>query len=254
MLGIEKHMEATQTTIRKNLERVRTRMIEAAQSAGRDINSTRLVVVTKGQPVSVIRAAVEAGATILGENYPEETLPKMQEIGMQPGLSWHMIGHLQSRKAGLVAVHFDTFESLDNLPLAQKLERILALQNRRLPVLLEFNVGGEESKYGWDASEERHWERLLGDVENVLHLPHLEVRGLMTMPPFAEDPETSRPYFDRLRRLADYFSGRFQAQSFSELSMGTSGDFEVAIQEGATLIRLGTAILGPRPPKRSATA
>lgn len=246
-------MQSTQTTIRNNLEQVKIRMSEASRSVGRDINSTRLVVVTKGQPTGVIREAIEAGATILGENYPEETLPKMQEIGKLPELSWHMIGHLQSRKAMLVAGNFDMLESLDNLHLAQKLERLLTEQNRRLPVLLEFNVGGEESKFGWNAADERLWDNLLDEVEKVLHLPHIEVRGLMTMPPLADAPEMSRPYFDRLRRLASYFSEKFQPQNFSELSMGTSGDFEVAIQEGATLIRVGTAILGPRPPKKTVT-
>lgn len=236
-----------QTTIRANLEDVSRRMRQAARAAGRAEDAARLVVVTKAQPVEAIRAAIEAGAEILGENYPEETLPKMQALQTGKEVAWHMIGHLQSRKADLVAAHFDMLQSLDSLRLVEKLERQLAQKNRVLPVLLEINVSGEESKNGWPGWEEARWEQLLPEVEQVMAAWHLDLRGLMTMPPYEVNAEINRPYFARLRRLAEFLGKRFGAERFSQLSMGTSADYEVAVQEGATLVRIGTAIMGPRP-------
>lgn len=222
----------------------------AARSVGRQPEDVRLVVVTKAQPLSVVQAAIQAGVTILGENYPEEAAAKIQSL---PGaaVAWHMIGHVQSRKADLVANHFAMLHSLDSLKLANRLERFCMQMGRKLPVLLEFNVGGEESKFGWDAGDEAQWQACLPDIEAILALPHLEVRGLMSMPPLAEDPEASRPYFRLLRRLRDFLARHFPAVSWDELSMGTSADYTVAIQEGATLVRIGTAIVGPRPPRRA---
>ena len=242
-------MVALSSIIRQNYEGVMERIQRAAQSAGRTAENVRLVVVTKAQPVEVVRAAIEAGARVLGENYPEESQPKIIELGHQGGVEWHMIGHLQSRKAGIVAEHFDMFQSLDSLRLAEKLERQLADRDRVLPVLLELNVGGEESKSGWQAADEELWEALLPEVEAVLALPHLAVRGLMTMPPLFDDPEEARPYFVRLRRLGEFLAHRFGTDHFQAYSMGTSADFEAAVQEGATLVRVGTAIVGPRPRK-----
>lgn len=242
-------MNALTAQIQENIERVYETIQRAAQSVDRDANKVRLVVVTKAQPADVIQAAIEAGARILGENYPEETLPKMEVVGRPAGAAWHMIGHLQSRKAGLVAEHFDLLQSLDSLRLAEKLDRRLAEVNRVLPVLLEVNVSGEESKFGWAAWEEAQQQSLLREVEAVLNLPHLEVRGLMTMPPLYGDPEQTRPYFVRLRRLSELLAARYGEQHFSELSMGTSADYPAAVQEGATLVRIGTAIVGPRPKK-----
>jgi len=240
-------MVALSTLIRQNYENVLTRIQRAAESAGRGTDDVRLVVVTKAQPVEVVRAAVEAGARILGENYPEETQPKILELGHLNGVQWHMIGHVQSRKAGIVAEHFDMLQSLDSLRLAEKLERQLAERDRALPVLLEFNVGGEESKSGWQAADEAGWDALLAEIEPLLAMPHLAVRGLMTMPPLFDNPEDARPYFVRLRRLGDFLARRYGAEHFTEYSMGTSADFEAAVQEGATLVRVGTAIVGPRP-------
>ena len=242
-------MEAPVATIRQNIEIVTERITRAAQSVGRSEGDVRLVVVTKAQPVEVVRAAIDAGARILGENYPEETLPKIQALGRPEGVQWHMIGHLQSRKAGIVAEHFDLFQSLDSLRLAEKLERLLAEQNRVLPVLLEVNAGGEESKHGWPAWDEAQWESLLPEFASIFEMPHLSVRGLMTMPPLYDDPEQTRPFFARTRRLSEYLARRFDSQNFVELSMGTSSDYVAAVQEGATLVRIGTAIVGPRPKK-----
>lgn len=235
--------------IRQNFEEVSEKIRRAEQSAGRVANSARLVVVTKAQPVEVIRAAISAGAQALGENYPEETLPKIQAIGKVEGVAWHMIGHLQSRKVGIVAEHFDILQSLDSVRLAEKLERQLAEAEKILPVLLEFNVSGEESKFGWPGWDEGHWDDLRSEIEQILALPHLRLRGLMTMPPLYDDPEQTRPYFVRLRRLAEFFARQYGADHFAELSMGTSSDYEAAVQEGATYVRVGTAIVGPRPPR-----
>jgi PLP dependent protein len=239
-------MDTLTEVIERNIGDIKERIERAAKSAGRSGASVHLVVVTKSQPVSVAEAAIAAGATILGENYPEETLPKILALGKPEGIGWHMIGHLQSRKAGIVSEHFDMLQSLDSLRLAEKLERRLAEQNRVLPVLLEMNVGGEESKFGWQAQEESQWEDLLPEIEQIAALPHIAIRGLMTMPPYYEDAERTRPFFVQLRKLSEWLNSRFPKATFSELSMGTSVDFEAAVQEGATYVRIGQAILGPR--------
>jgi pyridoxal phosphate enzyme (YggS family) len=245
------NVETLSLDIRERYLRTLERIAVAARSRGRDPNSVHLVVVTKAQPAEVVQAAVKAGARRLGENYPEEALEKMQALGRlsEAGeeVEWHMIGHVQSRKAASVVENFALVHSLDSLKLANRLERFAAQAGRRLPVLLEFNVSGEASKYGWSAWQEEHWQDLLPEVSAVLNCTHLEVRGLMTMPPFSEHPEASRPYFCCLRRLAEYFAGKFPQASWRELSMGTSADFEIAVQEGATLVRVGQAILGARP-------
>ena len=218
----------------------------AAKRAGRSPDAVRLVVVTKSQPLEVVRAAIEAGAGILGENYAEEGVTKLQSLREFSAVEWHMIGHVQSRKAQLVAANFNLMHSLDSLKLARRLDRFSGEAGRRLPVLLEFNVGGEESKGGWEAVDEARWGELSDDVAEILALPNLQVRGLMTMPPLGSMPEDSRPYFQRLRRLQDHLSAQFPEADFSELSMGTSSDFETAVEEGATFVRVGTAIVGAR--------
>lgn len=221
----------------------------AEKRAGRAAGSAKLVVVTKSQPVEIVRAALEAGVKILGENYPEEAVAKIQAIG-ETDAEWHMIGHVQSRKADLIPANFFLLHSLDSVKLATRLDRFAAQAGRVLPALLEFNVGEEESKFGWSAMEESRWPELLVEVDMVLKLQNLTVRGLMTMPPLFDDPERTRPYFQKLRRLRDFLAQNFPAADWSELSMGTSADFEGAVEEGATLVRVGTAIVGPRPPKR----
>jgi PLP dependent protein len=218
----------------------------AATKAGREPESVKLVVVTKSQPVEIVRAAIEAGAKILGENYAEEGVTKLQSLREFSAVEWHMIGHVQSRKAQLVAANFNLMHSLDSLKLAKRLDRFSAEAGRQLPVLLEFNVGGEDSKGGWSAWDEARWSELLGDVSEVLALPNLQVRGLMTMPPLGSTAEFSRPFFQRLRRLQGFLVSQFSQADFSELSMGTSSDFEIAVEEGATFVRVGTAIVGAR--------
>jgi pyridoxal phosphate enzyme (YggS family) len=233
-------------SIRENYQHALNQIANAARKSQRDPGEVRLVVVTKSQPLEVVQAAVEAGVRILGENYPEEGVRKMQSLAGQTGVEWHMIGHVQSRKARLVADHFALLHSLDNLKLAQRLDRFAAESGQVLPVLLEFNVGGEESKAGWEASDEAHWDAVLPEVAAVLDLPHLGVQGLMSMPPLGEDPEDSRQFFIRLRQLRDHLAAQFPNAAWHELSMGTSADYTVAVEEGATLVRVGTAIVGAR--------
>lgn len=218
----------------------------AAKKSGRTADSVNLVVVTKTQPMEVVQAAIEAGVLILGENYPEEGAMKIQSLGHFSAVEWHMIGHIQSRKAQIVAQNFNFVHSLDGLKLANRLSRFAEESKRMLPVLLELNVGGEESKSGWDASNETEWSRLVDEVGAVLALPQLQVRGLMTMPPLGTTAEASRPYFQKLKRLQEFFHAQFPGADFGELSMGTSLDFEVAVEEGATFVRVGTAIVGSR--------
>jgi hypothetical protein len=204
------------------------------------------MAVTKGHRVEVIQAVVAAGARLLGENYIEEALVKMQTLSGISGIEWHMIGHVQSRKAQLVSQHFSCIHSVDSLKLADRLNRFTAERNQHLPVLLECNVSGEESKFGFKAWDESKWDELTYEIAPILDLPALEVRGLMTMPPFFPYPEESRPYFQKLKRLQIFLQDRFKRNHWDELSMGMSGDFEIAIQEGATIVRIGTAILGER--------
>jgi hypothetical protein len=158
-----------------------------------------------------------------------------------------MIGHVQSRKAALVAEHFSYLHSLDSLKLAQRFDRLVGEADRKLPVLLEMNVSGEESKFGFTAWDERLWPDLAISITPIIELSGIEVRGLMTMAPFFDQPEPVRPYFRQLRKLQSFLRNRFPTACWDELSMGMSGDFEVAIQEGATWLRIGTSIMGPRP-------
>lgn len=232
-----------------NLETVNDRIASAAARSGRQVSDVRLVVVSKGQPIEVIASAVEAGIRDFGENYPEETVPKIQALAGRD-LTWHMIGHLQSRKTRLVCDHFQWMQSLDSLRLAEKMERQLDEIGRSLPVLLEFNVGGEESKSGWLAADESAWPGMVDEIGQILNFPHLVVKGLMTMPPLTTTPLEARVFFQKLVKLQIYLKSQFPARTWDEISMGTSSDFEAAVEEGATIIRIGTAILGPRPVRK----
>ncbi len=194
------------SSIRKNFLQVSEQIEQAARSAGREPESIRLIVVTKGHPVELIQAAVKAGARRLGENYVDEALAKMDALGEPTGLEWHMIGHVQSRKAQSVSERFDWLHSLDSLKLAQRLDRFAGAIGRRLPVLLECNTSGEETKFGWPAWQETTFPVLALEFQEITRLPNLEVRGLMTMAPFFDEPEPSRPCFRRLSQLRDYLA------------------------------------------------
>jgi hypothetical protein len=241
-------MSTLSDSIHERYQHTLERIAAAERRAGRVPGSTRLVVVTKSQPREVVEAAIEAGVMILGENYPEEALEKITSIRAE-GVEWHMIGHVQSRKADLIPAHFALMHSLDSLKLANRLDKFAREAGHKLPVLLEFNVGEEISKFGWSSANESGWPNLLAEIDMVLKLSHLLVQGIMTMPPLFDDPEQARPYFQRLRRLREFLATSLPGGDWSELSMGTSADFESAVEEGATLVRIGTAIVGPRPPK-----
>lgn len=232
--------------ISQRIADVQGRIVQAAQTAGRDPASVRLLVVTKTHAPDVVRASVQAGARFLGENYVEEAVQKMQALPDLAGVEWHMIGHAQSRKAELVAHHFAYLHSLDSLKLAARLDRFAGEAGRVLPVLLECNVSGETSKFGYPAWDEANWNSRLPEFSQIAALPNLSLRGLMTMAPFLPDAEQARPYFQRLRGLRDFLRQRLPQVSWNELSMGMSADFEVAVQEGATWVRVGQAILGAR--------
>lgn len=234
------------TDIRQNYRQVLEQIHQIARANGRDPQTIRLVVVTKGHPIERIEQAILAGAQVLGENYLEEALPKLQALQEYPGLEWRMIGHVQSRKAEGVSRYFDSVDSVDSLKLALRLDRFAREAGRILPVLLECNVSGEESKFGWPAWDEAGWDAFAGEVAQVIGLSNLRVDGLMTMPPFSADAECSRPYFQRLGRLQIFLQGYFPELEWRELSMGMSQDYPIAIQEGATQVRIGTAIMGPR--------
>lgn len=240
-------MNTLVTQIRESYQHTLERITLAAQASSRDPEAVRLVVVTKAQPLEVVQAAFQAGVRLFGENYPEESVSKILSFELESGVEWHMIGHVQSRKARLVIEHFDLLQSLDSLKLANRLNRMAADKGRILPVMLEFNVGGEESKFGWPAMHETDWPALYPVIDSILGLENLEIRGLMTMPPLETDPEDARTYFRTLRLLRDNLAARYPRVDWRELSMGTSADYEVAVQEGATLVRIGRAILGSRP-------
>jgi pyridoxal phosphate enzyme (YggS family) len=238
------------SAIRERYSRVSEAIYAAAKTAGREPDAVRLVVVTKTHPPATVRAAIAAGARDLGENYVEEALEKIGAIGAVDGLRWHMIGHVQSRKAEQVAAgSFQMLHSLDSLKLAGRLDRFAGEAGHRLPVLLEVNVSGEESKFGYPAWNETQWQAWRPELERLIALPNLEIRGLMSMPPFAEEAEASRPFFEKVVALQAYLDKHYPQVVWKELSMGTSVDYAVAVATGATLVRVGTAILGSRPGK-----
>ena len=225
-------------------QQVQEKIASAAQSAGRSLDEVRLVVVTKGHPPKAIQTLYQLGVRHIGENRVEDALTKQEILRDLPDLHWHMIGHVQSRKAKQIYSRFSLLHSLDRVKLAGRLEASLTEAGGTLPVLLQFNISSEETKSGWDASTESDWPALLPEIEEVLQFPHLDVQGLMTMAPYSTNPEDSRPHFVRLRKLRDFLAGRFPSHTWEQLSMGMSGDYPVAVQEGATLLRVGTAIMG----------
>jgi len=232
--------------IRDRLALLRERIGRAAARAQRDPSEITLVAVSKTHPAPVVQAAIGAGLRVFGENRIEEAGPKMRELASVPGLEWHMIGHIQHRKAREVAsAEFALVHSVDTLRLAERLAQAAAEAGRRQAVLLEVNVSGEASKAGFAAAQPGEWRALLPEVRRVLALPSLEVRGLMTMAPIVNAAEQARPYFDRLRALRDYLEQEL-AQPLPALSMGMTDDFEAAIPAGATIVRIGRAIFGER--------
>src|SRR5919199_4898882 len=240
-----------------NIAAVRDRIATAAARAGRDPAAITLVAVTKTHPPELVDAAIAAGVHDFGENRVAEAAEKIPLVAGRDNVRWHLIGHLQRNKARKAAGLFDLVHSLDSLRLAEALDRYMHENStspdvvpRRLPVLLQVNIAGEVQKEGFDVAggtQNRDvLDRFCQDVARILALGALEVRGLMTIAPYVADAEEVRPVFRQLRELRDDLASRFPGASWSELSMGMTGDFEVAVEEGATLVRVGRAIFGER--------
>ncbi|MBV8053274.1 MAG: YggS family pyridoxal phosphate-dependent enzyme [Acidobacteriaceae bacterium] len=231
-------------SIGENISRIRERIAAAANRAKRNPAEIALMAVTKTFPPESIRDAYEAGLRLFGENRVQEFAGKAEQLRDLRGAEWHMIGHLQSNKAAKAAELFAAIDSVESLRLGQKLDAAAQQLGKQLPVLIEINIGGESAKSGMQP-QSRELEELL---QSAADLKHLEIRGLMTVPPFTENPEQARPYFRKLRLLRDDIALRgVPGISMDVLSMGMSHDFEVAIEEGSTCVRLGTAIFGERP-------
>ena len=212
------------------------RIEKAARRVGRDPREIKLVAVSKTVESGRIREAIEAGISILGENYVQEAQKKIEEIGRP--VAWHFIGHLQSNKAKYAVRLFDMIHSLDSLPLAEELNRRAEQVDHFIKVMIEVNLSREATKFGADEV------RVMNLAKGILNLRHLSLEGLMTMPPYFDSPEMSRPYYIELRELKEKVVR--EGIPMKELSMGMSNDFEIAIEEGATYVRVGTAIFGPR--------
>ncbi len=233
--------------ISSNLEIIQGKIERAAERSGRSVDDVTLVAVTKLLPLETVQAGVRAGLHIFGENYPEQAIEKIEAFKNESSIKWHMIGHIQSRKSEIVCRYFDMVHSLDRLKIARYLDRYCGELERQMPVLLEVNLSGEESKSGWPAWDESLWPELVEPFRQIASFPNLIVSGLMSMPPLFEDPESTRPLYKRLRRLQEFLRNELPEMNWHDLSIGTSFDYEVAIEEGATMVRIGTELFGSRP-------
>ncbi len=231
--------------IRERLEKVRYRIRECAVKCGRNPESVRLVAVSKTVPANIVREAAEAGQGLFGENYVQEARDKIEELASLP-VAWHFIGGLQSNKAKYVVKLFDLIHSVDSIKLAVEIDKRARKTGKVQDILIQVDLAGEAQKSGASSDEVPELLEEARKMENVA------VKGLMTMPPFFDDPEKARPFFRQLRELRDRLAKEFREKSgtgnffLEELSMGMTGDFEAAIEEGATLVRIGTAIFGSR--------
>jgi pyridoxal phosphate enzyme (YggS family) len=229
-------------SIAENLERVRKQIAHAAAKAGRAIDEIELVAITKTHPVEKVRETIEAGQTLFGESRVQEARTKIPEL--PSNVRWHFVGHLQKNKIRHALPLFELFHGVDSLMLAQEMNRVAADEGMHPRVLLEVNVAGEGSKFGFSP------DKLREQMEELLALPRLSILGLMCIPPIAEEAEASRKYFVQLRELRDRSQIEFRVD-LAQLSMGMTQDYPVAVEEGATLVRVGTAIFGERTrPKR----
>jgi len=225
------------SNIEANLNRVQNEIAQAAQVSGRNVTDIELVAVTKTHPAEIVREAVDAGQTLFGESKVQEARVKIPLL--PSNLRWHFIGHLQKNKIRHALPFFEMIHSVDSVDLAQAIDRIAHEDGLHPRILLEVNVAGEGSKFGFKATT------LRAELESLLMLPRLSIEGLMCIPPLAEEAETSRTYFVELRKLRDALEKEFQVK-LPQLSMGMTNDYSVAVEEGATLVRVGTAIFGER--------
>lgn len=229
------------TSVAENLENVREQIAQAAAKAGRAAGDIELVAITKTHPPEKVRQAAEAGQTLFGESRVQEARAKIPEL--PSNLHWHFVGHLQKNKIRHALPLFELFHSVDSLALAQEMNRIAADEGMRPRVLLEVNVAGEGSKFGFAP------DKLREQIEELLALQRLSILGLMTIPPLVDKAEASRRYFVQLRELRDRLQTEFHVD-LPQLSMGMTQDFPIAVEEGATLVRVGTAIFGERSRKK----
>ncbi|WP_298402655.1 YggS family pyridoxal phosphate-dependent enzyme [uncultured Chloroflexus sp.] len=239
------------TELSQRLAAVQAQIAAAAAAAGRSAADVQLIAVSKTHPPEVVAAAVAAGVTDLGENRVQEAHQKISALHtLRPRPRWHLIGHLQRNKAKLAVELFDLIHSVDSLRLAETLDRHARERDRQLPILLQINVSGEASKEGFwvpgGLKNSDAYSVLLRDIETILSLPALEVRGLMTIAPIVAHPDEARPVFAALRELRDDLARRYPQANWRELSMGMSDDLAAAIAEGATMVRIGRAIFGER--------
>jgi PLP dependent protein len=228
-------------SIAENLERVREQIAQATAKAGRAVNEIELVAITKTHPAEKVREAVDAGHTVFGESRVQEARAKIPEL--PSNLRWHFVGHLQKNKIRHALPLFELFHGVDSLALAQEMNRIAAEDGERPRLLLEVNVASEGSKFGFKT------ETLSAEIGSLLALPRLSIEGLMCIPPLAEEAEASRKFFVQLRELRDSLEKEFDV-NFPHLSMGMTQDFSIGVEEGATLVRVGTAIFGERPKRQ----
>lgn len=238
------NVDLAQESLATRLTTVRGQLAAAAERCGRRPEEVTLVAISKTHPASTVRRVIELGATDIGENRVQEAEEKITQVG-RSNARWHLVGHLQANKARRAVTLFDVIHSLDSVDLARRLDRLCKEEGRdSLAVLVQVDLGHEETKSGIDESELNHL------VDELGPLTRLKLIGLMTLPPFFDDPEQSRPFFRRLRQLRDELAqrGAFGDRT-GELSMGMTHDFHVAIEEGATMIRVGTAIFGERVPR-----
>jgi hypothetical protein len=227
--------------IARNIERIRERIASAAAMAGRSADDVALLAISKTFPQELVSQAIAAGLTKFGENRVQEAETKIPAFAGLPGLEWHLVGHLQSNKARRAVELFDMIHSVDSYKLAERLNRICLELKKKISVLIQVDLGGEETKFGADPNQ---LQELAGSVSQ---LPGLRLDGLMTIPPFFENPDEVRPFFARLRELRDSVeAAQPGCLGQQHLSMGMSHDFEAAIREGATIVRIGTAIFGSR--------
>jgi pyridoxal phosphate enzyme (YggS family) len=230
-------LQSCMNSIAENLERVRRQIASAAAKSGRSPDAVELVAITKMHPAEKVREAVEAGQGLFGESRVQEARAKIPEL--PSNIRWHFVGHLQKNKVRQALPLFEMTHSVDSLALAQDINRIAEEEGLHPRVLLEVNVAGEGSKFGFSS------EKIRDQMEELLALSRLSILGLMTIPPLAKESETSRKYFVQLRELRDRLQTEFRVD-FAQLSMGMTQDFPIAVEEGATLVRVGTAIFGER--------
>ncbi|BCS94858.1 YggS family pyridoxal phosphate enzyme [Desulfoluna limicola] len=226
--------------MKDRIQKIEQQIREAAEKAGRNPEEIRLVAVSKIKPAEMVKEAMDAGQRIFGENYIQEAVAKIEEVGSE-GIEWHFIGHLQSKKSKYAAGVFDLIHSVDSLKLAKEINKQAAKKGVVQKILIQVNTSGEDSKSGTTE------EAVIELIREAATLENVAIKGLMTMPAFFDDPEGARPYFRQLRLIKERIESlAIPGVEMKELSMGMSGDFEVAIEEGATLVRVGTAIFGAR--------